>query len=300
MVSTSCRNNILKVFALSMFLVFSSLLVVASADFYQDFDITWGDGRGKILEGGQLLTLSLDKASGSGFQSKHEYLFGRIDMEIKLVAGNSAGTVTAYYLSSQGPTHDEIDFEFLGNLSGDPYTLHTNVFSQGKGNREQQFHLWFDPTKAFHTYSLVWNPRRIIFLVDNIPIRVFNNLESHGVSFPGNQPMRIYSSLWNADDWATRGGLVKTDWTKAPFTASYRNFKASACIWSPNSSSSSCSSKSTASVQDGNSWMNQELDAPGRNRIRWVQSNFMVYNYCTDFKRFPQGLPLECRRSRFL
>ncbi|KAH7533743.1 hypothetical protein FEM48_Zijuj04G0164100 [Ziziphus jujuba var. spinosa] len=283
-----------------MLLVFSSLLVIASADFYQDFDITWGDGRGKILEGGQLLTLSLDKASGSGFQSKHEYLFGRIDMEIKLVAGNSAGTVTAYYLSSQGPTHDEIDFEFLGNLSGDPYTLHTNVFSQGKGNREQQFHLWFDPTTAFHTYSLVWNPRRIIFLVDNIPIRVFNNLESNGVSFPSNQPMRIYSSLWNADDWATRGGLVKTDWTKAPFTASYRNFKASACIWSPNSSSSSCSSKSTASAQDGNSWMNQELDAPGRNRIRWVQSNFMVYNYCTDFKRFPQGLPLECRRSRFL
>ncbi|XP_015893429.2 xyloglucan endotransglucosylase protein 1 [Ziziphus jujuba] len=300
MVSTCCRNNILEVFALSMLLVFSSLLVIASADFYQDFDITWGDGRGKILEGGQLLTLSLDKASGSGFQSKHEYLFGRIDMEIKLVAGNSAGTVTAYYLSSQGPTHDEIDFEFLGNLSGDPYTLHTNVFSQGKGNREQQFHLWFDPTTAFHTYSLVWNPRRIIFLVDNIPIRVFNNLESNGVSFPSNQPMRIYSSLWNADDWATRGGLVKTDWTKAPFTASYRNFKASACIWSPNSSSSSCSSKSTASAQDGNSWMNQELDAPGRNRIRWVQSNFMVYNYCTDFKRFPQGLPLECRRSRFL
>ncbi|GMN19512.1 hypothetical protein TIFTF001_048646 [Ficus carica] len=26
----------------------------------------------------------------------------------------------------------------------------------------------------------------------------------------------------------------------------------------------------------------------------------MVYNYCTDFKRFPQGLPPECKHSRFL
>lgn len=78
----------------------TSFLMVASAgNFYQDFDLTWGDHRAKIFNGGQLLSLSLDKVSGSGFKSKKEYLFGRIDMQLKLVSGNSAGTVTAYYVS---------------------------------------------------------------------------------------------------------------------------------------------------------------------------------------------------------
>lgn len=268
----------------------ASLIATTRANFNNDFAITWGDGRAKILNNGDDLTLSLDKASGSGFQSKNEYLFGNIDMQLKLVPGNSAGTVTAYYLSSLGSTHDEIDFEFLGNASGQPYTLHTNVFAQGKGNREQQFHLWFDPTKDFHTYSILWNPQRIVFSVDGIPIREFNNMESQGVSFPKNQPMRIYSSLWNADDWATQGGRVKTDWTHAPFTASYRNFNANACVWA--SGSSSCGS--SPSADSGSDWLNQELDSASLERMRWVQTNYMVYNYCADLQRFPQGLPTEC------
>lgn len=82
-------------------LLLASLLVligVTTGSFYDSFDITWGAGRANIFESGQLLTCTLDKISGSGFQSKKEYLFGKIDMKIKLVAGNSAGTVTAYYV----------------------------------------------------------------------------------------------------------------------------------------------------------------------------------------------------------
>ncbi|XP_012574185.1 probable xyloglucan endotransglucosylase/hydrolase protein 23 [Cicer arietinum] len=276
-----------------LLLYVTTLLVIASAgNFYQDMEITWGDNRAKILENGQFLSLSLDKASGSGFRSKNEYLFGKIDMQLKLVPGNSAGTVTTYYLSSQGSTHDEIDFEFLGNLSGDPYILHTNVFTQGKGNREQQFYLWFDPTKDFHTYSILWNPQSIIFSVDGTPIREFKNLESKGVGYPKNQAMRIYSSLWNADDWATRGGLVKTDWAQAPFTASYRNFNAQACVWT--SSGSSCSSNKSPTSSSAQSWLRESLDSNGIAKIHWVQKNYMIYNYCTDTKRFPQGFPSEC------
>ena len=132
--------------------------------------------------------------------------------------------------------------------------------------------------------------------MDNTPIRVFQNEESIGVPFPKSQPMKLYSSLWNADQWATRGGLVKTDWSKAPFTAYYRNFNANACVWSRGSSS--CGSTSTSSATPGG-WQTQGLDANGRRRLRWVQKYFMIYNYCTDFKRFSQGRPRECRRASY-
>ncbi|VAI79200.1 unnamed protein product [Triticum turgidum subsp. durum] len=243
--------------AVSVLAILLASCALAAASFDKEFDVTWGDGRGKILDNGQLLTLGLDKVSGSGFQSKHEYLYGKIDMQLKLVPGNSAGTVTAYYLSSQGPTHDEIDFEFLGNVTGEPYTLHTNVFTQGQGQREQQFRLWFDPTNDFHTYSI----------------------------------------LWNADDWATQGGRVKTDWSHAPFSASYRGFKADACVVTAGGKPH-CGASVGTEVAPGTGaageWYNQELDLTRQQRMRWVQSNYMIYNYCTDPKRFAQGVPAEC------
>ncbi|GLJ23336.1 hypothetical protein SUGI_0441610 [Cryptomeria japonica] len=269
---------------LCLFLIHIGFSHHVSADFNSDFDIMWGNDHVRILDNGQQWQLTLDNSSGSGIQSKSEYLFAKIDMQIKLVPGNSAGTVTGYYLSSQGDKHDEIDFEFLGNLSGDPYIMHTNLFSQGKGNREQQFYLWFDPTADFHNYSVLWNPQLIVFSVDGAPVRVFKNSEDLGVAYPKNQAMRIYSSLWNADDWATRGGAVKIDWSKSPFVASYGNFKAETC-----SASSDCSV---------NSWYGAEaLESSEQQKLEWVRKNYMIYDYCSDSKRFPQGFPAECTRQ---
>nr|GEY04476.1 probable xyloglucan endotransglucosylase/hydrolase protein 23 [Tanacetum cinerariifolium]GEY31563.1 probable xyloglucan endotransglucosylase/hydrolase protein 23 [Tanacetum cinerariifolium] len=261
--------------------------VASLANFYDDFDITWGDGRGQILDNGNLITLSLDKNSGSGFESKNEYLFGKLSMQLKLIHKNSAGTVTSYYLSSKGPTWDEIDFEFFGNLSGDPYVLNTNVFTQGKGHREQQFYLWFDPTIDFHTYTILWNPHRIIWSVDGIPIREFKNDELRGVPFPKNQPMKIYATLWDAEGWATRGGLVKTDWSQAPFTASYKNFSSEACI--VYSGVSSCGD--TSNTLGLAPWLSEELDTTSRKKMKFVRNKHMTYNYCSDSKRSPT----ECK-----
>lgn len=142
--------------------------------------------------------------------------------------------------------------------------------------------------------------------MDEIPVRIFRNHEKYGVAFPKDQPMKIYSSLWNADDWATQGGLVKTDWTKAPFTAYYRNFYIDACV--AGSSSPSCATAEPAASANSEgpanggtnraAWRSHNLDANGRKRMRWVHKNFKVYDYCNDWKRFPQGYPPECKHDR--
>eukprot|EP00253_Pinus_taeda_P016922 PITA_16922 len=87
------------------------------------------------------------------------------------------------------------------------------------------------------------------FLVDEVPIRVFKNNKDLGMRYPFNQPKKIYSSLWNADDWATRGGLEKNDWAKASFIASYREFHIDVCEAS--------TSQSVCATQ-GRRWWDQE------------------------------------------
>ena len=122
------------------------------------------------------------------------------------------------------------------------------------------------------------------FTVDGIPIREFKNSESMGVPFPKNQPMRLYASLWEAEHWATRGGLEKTDWSKAPFTAFYRNYNVEGCVWA--NGKSFCPANSP--------WFTQKVDLEGQKKMKWAQSKYMVYNYCTDKTRFPKGVPAVC------
>ncbi|GLJ23340.1 hypothetical protein SUGI_0441670 [Cryptomeria japonica] len=257
---------------------------LASASISTNVDILYGADHIKVLDHGREMQLSLDQSSGSGIQSKNEYLFGKFDMKIKLNPKDSAGTVTSYYLSSQGSNHDELDFEFLGNLSGSPYIMQTNVFSNGGGNREVKFFLWFDPTEAFHTYTVLWNPHRIIFYVDSIPVSVFKNKEKVGVPYPNKQGMRMYSTIWNGSNWATRGGTVKIDWSKAPFIANYRSYWANACVFGKY-----CPPTSP--------WMGEGLNGNQKKLLKWVRKHYMIYDYCSDIKRFPRGFPRECLRN---
>nr|ADJ00314.1 xyloglucan endotransglycosylase/hydrolase [Corchorus olitorius] len=256
--------------------------------FLEKFQGTWSDSHIKQLDGGRTIQLVLNQNSGCGFASKRKYLFGRVSMKIKLVPGDSAGTVTAFYLNSDTDTvRDELDFEFLGNRSGQPYTVQTNVFAHGKGDREQRVNLWFDPSQDFHDYQIRWNHKEIVFLVDDTPIRVYKNNEAKNVPYPKSQPMGVYSTLWEADDWATRGGLEKIDWSKAPFLAYYKDFDIEGCaVPGP----ADCASN-PRNWWEGTAY--QGLNALEARRYRWVRMNHMIYDYCTDKSRYPVPPP-EC------
>ncbi|RWW85371.1 hypothetical protein BHE74_00005941 [Ensete ventricosum] len=178
--------------------------------------------------------------------------------------------------SDTDAVRDELDFEFLGNRSGQPYTVQTNIYAHGKGDREQRVNLWFDPAADYHTFS-----------VDDVPIRVYKNNEGRGIPYPKLQPMGVYSTLWEGDDWATRGGLEKIDWSKAPFYADYKDFDIEGCaVPGP----ANCAS-------NPNNWWEgpayRQLSPEQARKYRWVRANYMIYDYCTDKPRNPVPPP-EC------
>ncbi|KAF8689690.1 hypothetical protein HU200_041685 [Digitaria exilis] len=286
--SSSCKCRVL---APALVVVLAMVARGAAAYLYDDIKVTWGSGCSFFYMDNDVdtLALCLDRSSGTGISSNGSYLFARHDMDIKLIANDSAGTVATLYLlpgdNVPWEYRDEIDFEFLGNATGEPYTVHTNIYVNGAGGREQQFKLWFDPTEDFHTYSIEWNPKYIIFLVDDTPIRAYKNDRARGVPFPTWQSLTAEGSLWDAEEWATQGGQVKTDWSQAPFYAYYRNFRVTPCVPSPGVAW--CGDEPPEST-----WFDQRLDAAALQR---VQAQNMIYDYCVDQKRFKDtGFPVEC------
>nr|ABK22838.1 unknown [Picea sitchensis] len=211
---------------------------LSAVKFNQAFGVLWGPQHEQVSDDESGITIWLDRNSGSGFKSLRAYNSGYFSAAIKLQAGYTAGTNTAFYLSNNEvhpDYHDEIDIEFLGTIPGRPYTLQTNIYvlagNGGSGRivtgREQQIHLWFDPTSDFHRYSILWTPSKIVFSVDDVPIRRYPRTDA----FP-TRPMWVYGSIWDASSWATDSGRYKVDYNYQPFVAKYTDFVLTDCTQS--------------------------------------------------------------------
>ncbi|XP_043722526.1 xyloglucan endotransglucosylase/hydrolase protein 20-like [Telopea speciosissima] len=259
---------------------------MSSADLGSEVEYLFGEQRMKLSEDGQEIELSLDQYSGSGFQSKRAFIYGKFDILMKLPPGNSAGTVTTFYLNStRGEWHDELDLEFLGHVDGSKYILQTNVFTRGVGNREQRIRLWFDPTIEFHKYSILWNPQQIIFYVDDIPIDFFKS-GREGIPYPNQQPMTLYATIWDGSSWATEYGKIKLNMSYAPFIVSYRDYEVDGCVWTGHGNNTLCSNHNNAF------WKTHTITMFEKEMLAHIHRNYIFYDYCTsDPSKFN---PTEC------
>ncbi|KAJ6344925.1 hypothetical protein OIU78_007751 [Salix suchowensis] len=202
---------------------------ISTIGFDQGYRNLWGAQHQRVEQGS--VTLWLDRSSGSGYKSLRPYQSGYFGADVKLQPGYTAGVITSFYLSNNEAhpgDHDEIDIEFLGTTPDKPYTLQTNVYIRGSGDRniigrEMKFHLWFDPTQDFHNYAILWTP-------------------------------------------------------------STENFKIGGCAAE---GPASCRPPSASSSGSGG------LSQQQQSGMEWVQRNYLVYDYCRDWKRDHTQTP-EC------
>ncbi|XP_073305132.1 xyloglucan endotransglucosylase/hydrolase protein 3-like [Primulina huaijiensis] len=246
----------------------------ANNSFNHYYTYLWGNDHFWVNPQGNEVQLKLDKSSGAGFRSKSDFGSGSFHIKLKIPNKKTRGIITSFYLTSvpddgkPAGNHFELDFEFWGvdNM------LQTNVFDNDGGNREQRFHLWFDPSKDFHSYQIIWNSHQIVFTVDNIPIRVLKNNVAKGVAFP-NKSMHVEASVWNA----SFAGPVT--WSQAPFVAHYQDFSLDAC------SAPAGSEDISPCLSQQYFWNKPEywvLSASQRQQMDRYRKSYMYYDYCSS------------------
>lgn len=282
-------------------LVFSLLAVVASGlyrnlpivPFDEGYSHLFGHDNLVVHRDGKSVHLSLDERTGSGFVSHDLYLHGFFSASIKLPADYTAGVVVAFYMSNGDmfeKNHDEIDFEFLGNIRGKNWRIQTNIYGNGSTSigREERYNLWFDPSDDFHQYSILWTDSQIIFYIDGIPIREFKRTASMGGDFPA-KPMSLYATIWDGSNWATNGGKYRVNYKYAPYVTEFSDFVLHGCSFDPiEQTSSKCdiTESSKVSIPTG-------VSPSQRIKMENFRRKHMTYSYCYDQIRYKVP-PSEC------
>ena len=111
--------------------------------------------------GGRLeIRLPAGRLDGGEIESIDYYRFGRYTARIR--AAHAPSSITGFVLYRAPDFHSEIDIEIYNDPRG---RVDFVVYGSGR-KRISRERLGFDPTKAFHRYTIVNRPERVNFLVD--------------------------------------------------------------------------------------------------------------------------------------
>ncbi|CAI9769398.1 unnamed protein product [Fraxinus pennsylvanica] len=276
--------------------VHSAAFNVETVTFNKGFSHLFGEGNTIRSADDKTVQLHLNQYTGSGFKSSELYNHGFFSAKIKLPSEYTAGIVVAFYMTNGDvfrKTHDELDFEFLGNIRGKRWRFQTNMYGNGSTSRgrEERYYLWFDPCKEFHRYSILWTTNIIIFYIDDVPIREMVRNDEMGADFP-SKPMGLYATIWDASDWATSGGKYKVNYKYAPFVAEFTDLALHGCPADP---LQEVVTPDCVSREDGQLASDDyaSITPKQRNAMKRFRGKYMYYSYCYDTIRYPVPPP-EC------
>ncbi|GAV61437.1 Glyco_hydro_16 domain-containing protein/XET_C domain-containing protein [Cephalotus follicularis] len=263
-----------------------------SLSFKEGFVKVFGDQNIIFLdEDEKTVQISLDRSTGSGFISKDPYNYAKFSAAIKLPIGYTAGVVVTFYTANNEKypnNHDELDFEFLGNVEGENWILQTNVYGNGSMDRgrEERYNLSFVSANDFHYYSILWSKNWTIFYLDDVPIRQVPRIEAMGGDYP-SKPMSLYATIWDGSGWATSGGEYKINYMYAPYNATYSNLTIDGCSVDPISQSNKCGNGANIVAEFGG------LTIEAKEKMKMFRDKNLIYSYCHDSQRYQTPLP-EC------
>ncbi|KAK4750315.1 hypothetical protein SAY87_027764 [Trapa incisa] len=281
-------------FLLSAFSVLEPVLASGSLGslpvtaFDEGYTHLFGDDNLVVYRDGKSVLLSLDERTGSGFVSQDIYLHGFFSASIKLPADYTAGVVVAFYMSNGDmfeKNHDEIDFEFLGNIRGKEWRIQTNVYGNGSTSvgREERYGLWFDPSDDYHQYSILWTDSLILFYIDGLPIREVKRMKAMRRAFFPSKPMSLYATIWDGSDWATNGGKYRVNYKYSPYIVQFTDLVLRGCAVDPiEKVSSVCEDAYPAGLTEDE-----------RITMGSMRKKHMTYSYCYDRTRY-RIPPAEC------
>ncbi|CAK9201278.1 unnamed protein product [Sphagnum troendelagicum] len=193
-------------------------------------------------------------------------------------------------LSSNGATHDELDFEFLGNITGQPYILQTNVpmvlVTESNGSTFGSTQLQISNTTlsiGTKTMSCSWWTM--------CPFECSRTTRTWGCHISTARRWQCAQVCGTDLNGPPKAAESKIDWQYAPFIATYEGSNVDGCAVQNNNNLAGCA------VASSNKWAQAPaLTWHQTNQLKWIRHRYLVYNYCTDKMRYPTP-PTECGTS---
>ncbi|KAK0644466.1 concanavalin A-like lectin/glucanase domain-containing protein [Cercophora newfieldiana] len=197
-------------------------------------DSTWTPEPFEVTKGSVLygdikgLGFPIRDASDNPTITLPQYIFfGSVHIVARAATGT--GIVTSFVLRSQDL--DEISFGVVGD---DNSKIQTNYVSKGCNDTldRREFHPVSNLLTNYNTYSIVWTPKDIYWMIEGATIRRFSATDAKGCNGYPQSPMQLKIGTWVAGSANTTLGSIEwtggiTDFNHGPFRADIKSVRVS-------------------------------------------------------------------------